>query len=400
LVTACGQVAVRAAAEAAGIEAFMVKPVSRSTLVDALVGLFAPGEGEIARAAAGVADELPALAGARVLLAEDNEINQQIAVELLEGAGVAVDVAGTGREVLERLERAPQAYDAVLMDLQMPDMDGLEATRRLRADARFAALPIIAMTAHAMVEERERCLAAGMNDHVTKPIDPDVLFRTLARHRGRRLEADVAAPAPDERLSPTVAADLPDIDGLDIKSGLKRVAGNRKLYRRLLEQYADSQAGAGRALRDALGAGDRAHAERIAHTAQGVSGNIGAAAQQQAAAALERAIRQGTETGPLIAEFEAAMTAMARRLQDALGRASPVVEAAPPAPAPAAAKRLLGRLEALLENADGEAVDHLAEHAALFRAALGPAGFADLERAVTRYDFDTALAKLRELAAA
>ncbi|MGH8696795.1 MAG: ATP-binding protein, partial [Burkholderiales bacterium] len=111
MVTAFGREELRAEAEAAGIEAFMVKPVSRSTLVDALVGLFAPEEGEIARAAAGVADELPALVGARVLLAEDNEINQQIAVELLEGAGVAVDVAGTGREVLERLERSPQGYD-------------------------------------------------------------------------------------------------------------------------------------------------------------------------------------------------------------------------------------------------------------------------------------------------
>ena len=114
----------------------------------------------------------------RILLTEDNDINQQIAVELLEGAGAKVDVANNGREAVDKLFRAARSrrFDAVLMDLQMPEMDGYQATAKIRSDARFATLPIIAMTAHATVEERERCLAAGMNDHVSKPIDPDNLF--------------------------------------------------------------------------------------------------------------------------------------------------------------------------------------------------------------------------------
>jgi two-component system sensor histidine kinase/response regulator len=207
------------------------------------------------------------------------------------------------------------------MDLQMPDMDGLTATRELRRDPRFAALPVIAMTAHAMVEERERCMAAGMNDHVTKPIDPDVLFRALARHRRIRADTGAASGASGENAGAIPGGDgeLPRIDGLDAEDGLKRVAGNRRLYRRLLEQYAETQARAGQAVRDALAAGDRARAERIAHTAHGVSANIGEVAQARTARLLEHAIRQGSEIQSLLVEFETLMTGMAQRMRDALG---------------------------------------------------------------------------------
>src|SRR5262249_31931674 len=123
------------------------------------------------------------LRGARVLLAEDNEINQQIAIELLQGAGASVTVAHHGREAVEILSQGatPPAFDVVLMDLQMPEMDGYQATAKLRAEPRFATLPIIAMTAHATMEERQRCLAAGMNDHISKPIDPEILLGTVGR---------------------------------------------------------------------------------------------------------------------------------------------------------------------------------------------------------------------------
>src|SRR6185503_17190863 len=128
-------------------------------------------------------EDVARLRGASILLVEDNEINQQIAVELLEGSGANVRVAQNGREAVEALSKGPQPppFDVVLMDLQMPEMDGYQATAMLRADPRFGKLPIIAMTAHATVEERQRCLAAGMNDHVSKPIEPAVLFETVAR---------------------------------------------------------------------------------------------------------------------------------------------------------------------------------------------------------------------------
>jgi CheY-like chemotaxis protein len=392
MVTAFGREELRAEAEAAGIEAFMVKPVSRSTLFDALVGLFAPEEGEAARAAAEVADELPALAGARVLLAEDNEINQQIAVELLESAGVAVDVAGTGREVLERLERAPQSYDAVLMDLQMPDMDGLEATRRLRADARFAGLPVIAMTAHAMVEERERCIAAGMVDHIAKPIEPQAMFRTLGRWAkgGRR-----AAGAPQRAAR--ADGELPEIEGLDAAAGLRRVGGNRDLYVRLLRRFAAGQAGAASRVREALAAGERAGAEREAHTVKGVAANLGLTALSDLAAALERAVHGGKGEKRALAAFEPALEravgALATLPAPDEGSATPTTAVAP------AGSRELGELARLLEAGDGEAVDYVAARAAALRAAFRGGEFAAIEQAVQSFEFDAALEQLRAAAA-
>ena len=154
-----------------------------------------PHDGEEAAVAA-EGEQAARLRGARILLAEDNEINQQIAIELLEGAGATVKVANNGREAVEILSNGPQPppFDVVLMDLQMPEMDGYQATAKLRSDARFSTLPIIAMTAHATIEERQRCLAAGMNDHISKPIDPAKLFETVGRfYKARQPRAAVSA---------------------------------------------------------------------------------------------------------------------------------------------------------------------------------------------------------------
>ena len=182
LVTAFGREEVREEAERLQLDGFLVKPVTKSMIVDTLVNVFADASGEETSTAA-EGDQATRLRGARILLAEDNEINQQIAIELLEGAGAAVTVANNGREAVEIAVERPQPppFDVVLMDLQMPEMDGYQATAKLRSDARFATLPIIAMTAHATIEERQRCLAAGMNDHIAKPIDPGNLFATVGR---------------------------------------------------------------------------------------------------------------------------------------------------------------------------------------------------------------------------
>ena len=243
------------------------------------------------------------LNGLRVLLAEDNAINQQIAVELLEGVGVTVDVANNGREAVDKLlaTGGDMRYDLVLMDLQMPEMDGYQATARIRADPRLADLPIVAMTAHAMAEERERCLAAGMRAHITKPIDPELLYRTLTQFYR---PGQAAVPAkPVNRSSPS---DGPlEIDGLDVEDGLKRVAGNMKLYRSLLGQFVAQQADAVSAVRAGLECQDFALVERLVHTLKGVSGNLGAKTISRLAAELEGSLKRTAMSGRLKALYPA-----------------------------------------------------------------------------------------------
>ncbi|MGH8686357.1 MAG: response regulator [Burkholderiales bacterium] len=392
MVTAFGHDEARSGAEGAGIEAFLVKPVSQSTLVDALVGLFAPERGAVADAAKQAADA-PSLEGVRVLLAEDNEINQQIALELLQGVGVNVDVAGDGRAAVEALlAKGPGGYDAVLMDLQMPEMDGFEATRRIRADARFAAMPIIAMTAHAMVEERERCLAAGMADHIAKPIEPEAMFRTLARW---------ARPAATGRAARTAAgaradAPLPEIAGLDSAAGLRRVAGNRTLYLSLLRQFAQNQADAASRIAAALASGDRRGAERVAHTVKGVAGNLGFGALQAVAGEAEVALHAGKISKSPLTRLEAELARTMAALHDALPPAAETL-AAIPAGDPT---RDAARLAALLAVGDGDAADFLQSHEGALRALFAAAEFAAFARDVQSFDFDAALSRLRRAAAA
>jgi two-component system sensor histidine kinase/response regulator len=222
-------------------------------LVDTLVTLFAPAPGEMAQATANDQHAVR-LKGARILLAEDNEINQQIAVELLEGVGAKVEVASHGREAVEKLMREPMTYDLVLMDLQMPEMDGYQATAKIRSDPRFAKLPIIAMTAHATLEEKQRCLDAGMNDHVSKPIDPALLFETLGRYYKPTENAAVPPVSEPKQtgIPATDTGDLPSIEGLDTQDGLRRVGGNQKLYLNLLRKFVDQQSQAPAQIAEAL----------------------------------------------------------------------------------------------------------------------------------------------------
>ena len=291
LVTAFGREEVREEAERLNLDGFLVKPVTKSMIVDTLVNVFAAAsDGTVLTAATGAATDTR-LHGARVLLTEDNEINQQIAVELLEGAGASVHVANNGREAVEFLFNGPQPppVDVVLMDLQMPEMDGHQATMKIRSDPRFADLPVLAMTAHATLEERQRCLAEGMNDHISKPIDPVLLFDTVARYyrRGRdSAETDVPASTKPKPLD--APDELPVCAGLDTQDGLTRLAGNRKLYLKLLRQFTEQQGTVPAQIGAALAQGDPNLAERLAHTLKGVAGNLGAKPVQTAADELER----------------------------------------------------------------------------------------------------------------
>jgi two-component system sensor histidine kinase/response regulator len=405
MVTAFGREEVRDEAERLQIEGFLLKPVTKSMLVDTLVTLFSNGSGETAAASGRALEKGVRLDGLRVLLVEDNEINQQVAVELIEGVGGTVTVASDGRQGVLALEQAgdPLPFDVVLMDIQMPVMDGYQATARLRAQPRFAALPVVAMTAHATLEERQRCVAAGMNDHVTKPIDPEALYDVLSRvPRG-----GTAAPSPQvDAGGGNDAGPLPEVDGLDAAQGLRRVAGNQRLYLKLLGQFVDGHADAAEKIAESLARGERAVAERLAHTVKGIAGNLGAGPAQSAAGALEKALRDardGASVEPLRLKLGEALGRIAQALRpwlvDRTPEPPPPTTAAPAAPLDAAALRpAVARWARLLEECDASAGDDLEKEGGLLRSLLGDAHFATFAKQVTGYDFDGALALLRTAA--
>ena len=401
MVTGFATEAVRQAAEAAGAAGFLTKPVTLSSLYDMLVGTFAGGgkaRSALPQAAA------PNLTGIRVLLVEDNAVNQQIAVELLTRGGAAVSVANNGREAVAAITGAvqPPPCDIVLMDMQMPVMDGHEATREIRSDPRYDSLPIIAMTAQAMAEERDQCLAEGMNDHITKPIDPDLLYRTVLAFAGQRVVPRASAASEARRdPSPTEAAasELTEIAGVDAADGLHRVGGNLRLYRAMLQQYAEDQAETPAALRAALAAGDAKTAERLAHTLKGVSATLSIKPASEAGAVVEDRIRHGKLEGieDDLVVLEEATGAVIAAIRAALATAAPA--AAPESANMAVVIPLLGRLEELLVSSDGAALDCILEAQEVLARVLSAEEFAGLTQEIQNFAFDAALVQLRAIAA-
>jgi signal transduction histidine kinase/CheY-like chemotaxis protein len=286
------------------VGALLPKPVTPSTLLDAcLVALGRPAvhHRRLEQRQELLQTRQAGLAGRRILLVEDNSINQELACDLLQRAGMAVDVAADGREALAALEDA--SYDAVLMDCQMPVMDGYAATRALRERPGLQDLPVIAMTANAMAGEREKVLAAGMNDHVAKPIDVDELFATLVRWV-RPPEAPAAPP------------------GLDRQAGLAALNGNEALYRRLLGKFRQHEADFEARLRDARARGDAESAIRCAHDLKSVAGTLGMPGLQRAAQALEAAL-------VVVHEQAAGEAAIEPLLQDVMRQLEPLMRALP-----------------------------------------------------------------------
>jgi two-component system sensor histidine kinase/response regulator len=263
-------------------------------------------------------------------------------------------------------------------------------------------LPIIAMTAQAMAEERDQCLSEGMNDHITKPIDPDLLYRTVLAFAGQRVVPRAGAASDATRdPSPTEAAssELTKIAGVDIADGLHRVGGNLRLYRAMLQQYAEDQAETPAALRAALAEGDAKTAERLAHTLKGVSATLGIKPASEAGAVVEDRIRHGRLEGiedDLVA-LEQATEAVIAGIRAALSAAAPA--AAPASADMAVAIPLLGRLEELLVDSDGAALDCVLEAQELLAGVLSAEELAELTGAVQNFAFDEALTQLRAIGA-
>jgi signal transduction histidine kinase/HPt (histidine-containing phosphotransfer) domain-containing protein len=366
-----------------------------------------------------IAAALGRIAGANILLVEDNEINQLVASEMLRGAGFCVEVVENGQEAVHRVEARcadKRPYDLVLMDMQMPVMDGVTAARLIRETHASAELPIVAMTANAMQADRDRCMLAGMDGFVTKPIDPQALWQELLvwikSRPGLGLEAAAlpaaaaAAPEADADAEPdadAVLLELAKVPGLDVRLGLARTSGNPAFYLGLLKKFIAGQEHAVQAITHCLDSGDLATAERMAHTLKGVAGNLGASGVQRDAERLEAALRTQAELGEARAQ--------AQRLTEQLGLLMAALKAAPgvlPAAATATATltdaersataQVVQQIKALLQDDDSAALALWETHASALHQVYPQA--AAIEAAIGNYAFEEALALLETPAGA
>ncbi|MEI6414343.1 MAG: response regulator [Pseudomonadota bacterium] len=346
------------------------------------------------------------LNGMRVLLVEDNLINQHLAVELMTGRGIEVSVANNGQEALDQLAAvADDHFHLVLMDLQMPVMDGYEATRRLRADSRYFSLPLVAMTAHAMVEELERCKTLGMNGHLSKPVEPDKFYATLASYYTRPDIPVVVVSNPSANHA-TAGGDttgpLPRIAGLDTAAGLRRADNQQKLYLQMLAMFARDYAGYHPAFEYSLANAQWEEARRLAHTLKGLAGTIGANEVRLLASDLEAASlhQQGEAAVAILSALTPLLTPLITALQQYFAEE-------PAAVIPITVTTMgkthtlpdcLPKLRQLLGEGDGDAIDLWEKHQEQFARVLSPEVVHRIGTALHNFEFNVAEMLLDELA--
>ncbi|WP_438431962.1 PAS domain S-box protein [Gorillibacterium sp. sgz500922] len=343
------------------------------------------------------------LAGVRILLVEDNAINQQIALEMLASQGIRTAVANNGAEAVKAMQEqvGRDPFQLILMDLQMPVLDGFAAASRIRSS--HAEIPIIALTAGTFAQEKERCLESGMNDYLAKPIDADLLFSMLGKWLPALSEPSGYSGAVSVPPSHARSGARPPfrVDGLNAEAALNRLGGHEELYRRLLMSFADSQRELAAQLRKAGDAQDWSAVHRLAHNLKGLSGNVGAHSIQELSDRICAILSEpgplphGSRVGPMLTELEqrtdslsAALTAaLADNLQAGMADERPEIEAAMP---------LLRTLIRLLQESDAEAADFYEEHRPAWSGIWRPDDLAELDRLMHAFDYEQAIIRIGE----
>ncbi|MGD9700634.1 response regulator [Acinetobacter sp.] len=397
VVSAYDSESIHEAASSLGVDLFLPKPV----LPDELRNLLNRITGNsIHKSSLGIDSRVEAkLNGMRVLLVEDNLVNQQLAVELMERRGIHVDIANHGQEALNKLDAAaPDYYHAVLMDIQMPVMDGYEATRHLRTNPRYLSLPIIAMTAHAMIEERERCRILGMRGHISKPVDPSELYATLSMFF--KMPTDFY---PDEQFtldSQKSVQKLPVIKGLDTAQGLKYAGRMPHLYQQILMSSTAVFASFANDFPSLLTKHNWQEAELFAHSLKGLAGTIGANEIQMLAASLESACKNKHQDNAV-----AVLTALLNLILPMLSELQEYCRASGDANDLSLVSKeltsidseLIAQLRQLLAEGDNDAIDLWNAHAKKLSIIISPQIANRISNAINNFDFDTAFSLLQEV---
>ncbi|MBF0612578.1 MAG: PAS domain S-box protein [Magnetococcales bacterium] len=341
-------------------------------------------------------DWLSVLKGKRALLVEDNLLNQQVAIEFLEKAGMDVHCALQGEEAIIMVAVAP--YDIVLMDVQMPVLDGLEATRRIRALDGFMALPIIAMTANALDSDRERCLSAGMNDHIIKPVEPVRLYTVLCKWLGAGEEMAIT-PQPQEKRAKEHAS-VEHIPGIDWQSALDLLDDNEELLIKLLNKFVELHDKDGQIIRQALLTGDRDKAKRLSHSMKSVAGNMGAKELQKAATALEKALLQSEiNCDSLVDEFSESLDRICQSIANWQNRSHPddSMALSPMNESDADWRPLYLTLLDQLQHADLDALESSASLVPLLRGRVEEQKLNQVIQWIENFDYEQAERSLKSL---
>ncbi len=392
--------------ESTVVDGILTKPFQQTELFEAVMEIFGRAEIKQQRIMPSLLfrHELVAkISGAYLLLVEDNEINQQIARELLEKAGVTVAVAENEEEAIAQLLK--EKFDGVLMDMQMPVMDGLTAAREIRKLAKFAELPIIAMTANVMASEFKQCLEAGMNDYIAKPFDPNQMLATLAQWIKPAQPTSRPLAVAAEPEAATVA--LPTLPGVKVEKAVQRMDGNVKTYYLILESFRNSQQHTLPGIRSAIAAEDKEKAVRLAHTLKGLSGTLGAEKLQSVVAELESALKGGhsDQLEVLLLEVDSQLNRLLAAIADSLESLATVNKEAIDIFAPLdpghgeELTSLIYQLKLQLEQFDASAGDTVAKiHQRVGANATLQQALQSLEQHVVAYDYERGLAELTSCA--